>query len=67
MDTPSTWPEAAGHHETEIYTPAARERLVYPFSPGPRPEEGGADTDADTGPAVVQALPPQSAPHPIWF
>ena len=31
-DEPSRWPEAAGHHETDIYTTEARERLSYPWA-----------------------------------
>eukprot|EP01052_Picozoa_sp_SAG31_P035398 SAG31_NODE_4265_length_3394_cov_1.455842_5_plen_298_part_00 len=31
-DDPSSWPEAAGHHETDIYTPEARKRLTHPWA-----------------------------------
>lgn len=31
-DDPGTWPETAGHHETDVYTPEARERLTYPWA-----------------------------------
>jgi hypothetical protein len=47
-DDPSRWPESAGHHETDIYTPEAKQRLIYPWAE----QHAAGDAAAVAGPAV---------------